>query len=117
MKKSVLGLLTRSGKNQALQPHKMARNLKFRISEAEGLVLHVYLCSKNKGANQLHGYYATDLHLCFHIMQKGRFSHDAALKFYSTMIKQTGVPSYLQLETTNHLNFCIYYSTWEEISK
>ena len=32
---------------------------------------------RKKGADQLHGYRAADLHLCFH-MQKCRFSQDAA---------------------------------------
>ena len=35
-----------------------------------------YLCSENKGADQLRNYRASDLHLCFHIMQKRRFTHD-----------------------------------------
>ena len=33
--------------------------------------------SKNKGADQLHGYREADLHLCFRIC-KIRFSHNAA---------------------------------------
>ena len=44
----------------AVQQQKMARNLKFPIKEVEGLY---YLCSKNKGADQLHGYHAADLRL------------------------------------------------------
>ena len=48
--------------NQALQPHKMARGFKFRMSEVEGL--H-YLCSENKGADQLCGDREADLRLCF----------------------------------------------------
>ena len=55
----------------------MARGLKFRIYEAEGLY---YLCSKNKGADQLCGYHIGDtanLQLCFCI-SKSMFSHDAA---------------------------------------
>ena len=47
------GVKTRSDTNQAVQPQKMVRDLKFRIQEVEGLY---YLCSENKGA---------DLHLCF----------------------------------------------------
>ena len=45
---------------------KMARGLKFRIWEEEGLY---YICSENKGA---------DLRLCFGIYAKSRFSHDPA---------------------------------------
>ena len=36
----------------------MARGLKLRIKTVEGLN---YLCSKNKGTDQLHGYSAADL--------------------------------------------------------
>ena len=53
-----------SDTNQAVQPQKMAKGLKFRILEVEGLY---YVCSKNKGADQLHSYCPADLRLCFHI--------------------------------------------------
>ena len=36
-----------------------------------------YLCSENKGADQLRSYREADLHLCFGIA-KSRFSHDVA---------------------------------------
>ena len=36
--------------SKAVQPQKMARGLKFRIKEVEELY---YLCSENKGADQL----------------------------------------------------------------
>ena len=62
---------TRSDTNQAVQPHKMARGLKFRIKEVEGLY---YLCSENKGADQLRGYREADLRLCFRICKKPVFS-------------------------------------------
>ena len=52
----------------------MARGLKFRIKEVEGLY---YPCSENKGADQLRGYREADLRLCFRIC-KSRFSHDKA---------------------------------------
>ena len=48
---------------------KMARGLKVRIYKVEG----VYACSENKGADQLRGYHAADLHLCFVHMQKAEF--------------------------------------------
>ena len=32
-----------------------------------------YLCSENKGTDQLRGDRAADLHICFHIMQKAGF--------------------------------------------
>ena len=55
-------LSSRSNINGAVQPQKMARDLKFRISEVEGFIL-----SKNKGTDQLRGYRAADLRLCFRI--------------------------------------------------
>ena len=50
--------------NQTVQLQKMARGLKFQIKEVEGLY---YLCSENKGADQLRGYRVADLRLCFPI--------------------------------------------------
>ena len=52
---------TRSDTSRAVQPQKMARGLKFQIKEIEGLY---YLCRKDKGIDQLHGYTAADQ--CFH---------------------------------------------------
>ena len=49
----------------------MTRGLKFHVSEVEGLY---YLCSKNKDAEQLHGYRAADLGLCFGICKQQVFS-------------------------------------------
>ena len=49
----------------------MDRGLKFRIKEEEGLY---YLCSENKGADQLRGYREADLRLCFRISKKPVFS-------------------------------------------
>ena len=45
----------------------MARGLKFRIQEVEGLF---FLCGENKGADQLSGYSAADQRLCFQNLQK-----------------------------------------------
>ena len=49
----------------------MARSLKFCIKVVEGLY---YLCSENKGADQLRGYREADLRLCFRICQNPVFS-------------------------------------------
>ena len=57
--------------NQAVQLKKMARGLKFWILEVEGLY---YLCSENKGADQLRGYREADLRLCFCICKTFVFS-------------------------------------------
>ena len=61
----------RSDRNQAVQPQKMARDLKFWIKKVEGLY---YLCSENKGTDQLCSYWAADLHLCFRICKRQVFS-------------------------------------------
>ena len=53
---------TWSDTNQAVQLQKMARGLKFQIQKVE--ILH-YLCSENKGPDQLRGYREADLRLCF----------------------------------------------------
>ena len=57
---------TMSDTNRALQPRRWTRSLKFRIYAVEGLT---YLCSENKGANQL---------VCGFVfaIAKIRFSHD-----------------------------------------
>ena len=68
MRKPVFGVFDT---NQAVQPQKMARGLKFRIYEKEGLY---YLCSENKGADQLRGYCEADLRLCFRICKNLVFS-------------------------------------------
>ena len=38
----------------------------------------MYLCSENKGADQLRNYCAAHLHFCFRIYAKIRFSQDGA---------------------------------------
>ena len=48
-----------------------SRRLKFWSYEVEGLY---YLCSENKGADQLRNYCAADLSLCFRICKKPIFS-------------------------------------------
>ena len=64
MGKPVFGFPTRSDKNRAVQPQKMARDLTFQIEEEEGLY---YPCSENKGADQLFCYHEAYLRFCFHI--------------------------------------------------
>ena len=49
----------------------MARGLKFRIKKEEGVY---FLCSENRGADQLRGYREADLLLCFRICKKPVFS-------------------------------------------
>ena len=52
MRKPVVRVSDRSDTNWAVQPQKMARGLKVLIYKVEGLY---YLCSENKGADQLRG--------------------------------------------------------------
>ena len=65
------GFPTRSDTNRAVQQQKMTRDLKFRIKEVGELY---YLCSENKGADQLRGYREADLPLCFRICKTPVFS-------------------------------------------
>ena len=74
MRKPTFWFLTWSDTNQAVELQKMARGLKFRLKKVEELY---YLCSENKGADQLRGYREADLRLCLRIC-KCWFSHDAA---------------------------------------
>ena len=62
---------TWSNTNQAVQLQKMARGWKFRIKKVEGLY---YLCSENKGADQLRRHREADLRLCFRICKTLVFS-------------------------------------------
>ena len=71
MRKPTFWFSTWSDTNQAVQSQKTARGLKFRIKKVEGLY---YLCSENKGADQLRGYHEADLGLCFHISKMLVFS-------------------------------------------
>ena len=65
------GVLTRSDTNRAVEPQKQARSLKFRMYGEEGLY---FLCSKNKGGDQLCSYCTSDLRLCFRIRRLLLFS-------------------------------------------
>ena len=71
IRKYTSGFTTRSDTNQAVQQQKIARGLKFRITEVEGLY---YPCSENKGADQLPPYCVVDVHLCCCICKKEVFS-------------------------------------------
>ena len=77
-----LGFPTRSNTNQAVQPQKMATGLKVFIKKLEGLY---YLCSENKGADQLPGYYIAVLHLCFSICKKQVFPRCSSFEIQSNV--------------------------------
>ena len=54
------------------KPKKMARGSNLWIEKVEGL--YYYLCTENKGADQLRDHCAADLHFCFGIFRKQFFS-------------------------------------------
>ena len=64
MRKPTIWFPTGSDTNQAVQLQKMDTGLKFWIQKVEALL---YLCSENKGADQLRGHREADLRLCFRI--------------------------------------------------
>ena len=70
----------------------MARGLKFRVKKEEGVY---YICSENKGADQLRCYREADLRLCF-AYAKGRFSHVVA-QLKSMLISRRGCAADLQI--------------------
>ena len=76
MRKPTMWILTRSDTNQAGQPLKMARGLKFCIKEVEVLY---YPSSENKDADQLRGYREADLRLCFRICKTLVFSRGGSM--------------------------------------
>ena len=71
MRKPMFWFQTWSDTKQAVALQKMARGLKFWIKKVEG---SYYLCSENKGADQLRGYREADLSLCFRICKTLVFS-------------------------------------------
>ena len=77
MRKPVFGLSDQVHTNQAVQPKKIARGLKFRINLEKGLY---YPCSESKGADQLCGYRTADLRFCFRICKKPVFSQRGSFK-------------------------------------
>ena len=72
MRKPVFGVSDQVPHKPACTKQKMARGLKVRIKEEEGLY---YLCSENKSVDQLRGKL-----ICVFVFAyaKSRFSHDAA---------------------------------------
>ena len=79
MRKPTFWFSTWSDTNQAVQLQKMARGLKFRIKEVEGLF---YPRSENKGPDQLRGYREADLRLCFRICKMPVFSRRGSFSLF-----------------------------------
>ena len=71
MRKPVFGVSDQVRHNQSVDLQKIARGLKFRIKEVEGLY---YPYSENKGADQLRDYRKPDLQLYFRRCKKPVFS-------------------------------------------
>ena len=93
-----LVLPTSSEAKTAVQPQKMVRGLKFWIYEVEELY---YLCSENKGADQLQGYCAADLRHCFPICKKQVFSgHDSNNERYLNVLRKPATTK-LQISCTS----------------
>ena len=65
------GFPTRCDTNRLVQTRKQAKSLKFWIYVEEEVY---YLCSENKGADQLCSYCTADLRLCFRIGENLLFS-------------------------------------------
>ena len=101
MRKPTFWFPTWSDTNRAVQPQKMARGLKFRIWKVEGLY---YLCSENKGADQLRGYREVDLRLCFRICKTLVFSRRGS---YATKGIILGKPAQFDLILFDSLSVCI----------
>ena len=55
---------TRSDTNEPIQAQKLAKGWKFQKKKYKEEDLY-YVCSENKGADQLHIYCEADQHLCF----------------------------------------------------
>ena len=53
--------------------------------EVEGLY---YLCSKNKGADQLRGYREADLRLCFRICKKNVFLMARLISYFGSVMRK-----------------------------
>ena len=79
----ISGFPARSHTNRAVQPHKMARGLKFHMLEVEGLY---YLCSKNKG---MISFAVTAKLICVFVFAYAKhwFSHDEAHLFFQAVIE------------------------------
>ena len=95
-RKPVFGFQTMSDTNRAVQAQRMARSLKFRISEEEKLY---YPSSENKGADQLRIYCEADLCLCFCIGKNPVSSCRGSFHpLQNTLTCLVGIPIYCPVE-------------------
>ena len=77
MKKPTILVPTRSDTNQPVHSQKQASSLKFGVKVEEILY---YICSENKGADQLYSYCTADLRLCFLLSTLLAFSYSGSFK-------------------------------------
>ena len=98
LRKQTFWFPTWSDTNQAVQLQKIDRGLKFRVKKAEGFY---FLCSENKGADQLRGYCEADLRLCFRICKMLVFSrcgsNVSSIVFFLRSVCFIIVPSEIKL--------------------
>ena len=104
------GFWTMSDTNQAVQPQNMARVLKFYIWKEEGLF---YLCSENKGPDQLRSYYKSICVFVFAFV-KSRFSRDMAYldvnrkqKYTCLVLRKNDCQDFQSGTTQTHLKVAI----------
>ena len=84
----------RSDTNQAVQSaQKMATGLQFRIKKVDELY---YLCSENKGADQLRSYCEADLRLCFRICRLLVFSRGGSFVHRYRPVAKYGLKIFVQ---------------------
>ena len=102
MRKPTFWFPTWPDTNHAVQLQKMARGLKFRIHEVGVLY---YLCSENKGADQLRGHREADLRLCFRIMPNVGFLLTRLKSSISLACFRKCTYQHVILSQLNHLNF------------
>ena len=79
MRKTVFGVSDQVWHKPGCAATEDGGGLKLRIKEEEGLY---YLCSENKGADQLRGYRKADLCICFRISKKPVFPRCGSYKDY-----------------------------------
>ena len=90
----------------------MAGGLKFYIYQVEGLY---YLCSENKGADQLRSYCAADLHLCFCICKKAGFLMTWLKLFFSYISDAVPFKSIncVKINWAGKLCFVVFYDGFD----
>ena len=95
-------VFNRSDTNRAVQPQVTARSLKFRIYEEEGLY---YLCSENKGADQLRSITAKLICAFVFAYADCWFSHETAHEMHFVCFLQQAMMWLEYSISTEHRSF------------